>query len=802
MSHKDLMSKLLMGTVAYGAIAAVALPATAQDAAAETDNTFEEIYVTARKKQELITEVPMNIATVSSVEIGKRNLVNKEEFFRSIAGASAPGVGGFNNRGQLILRGLSGGNDATPDTSSTFTDGIPLNFSDLYDVERVEVLRGPQGTLYGSNAIGGTVRVITKQPNLDEMEIGGSVLFKNEANRPGNEVRGYGMINMPIVEGKMALRVTGSSGSQEGKIVNVYNHHNGSVDERFLRAQLLWSPEEDTRVNFKFVHKNYHNTGYTEVDVSKPGSSYEAILTPNADAPYGYDVAFDFPDCPTGSSRPQCKSDGSLGDVNPDFAVWNLMDSEDYQQLNVFGLNIEKDNIIDGVDLIYAGSYQDESDGGRQGGWSRNDAQDMFRTWIIDKDSYTRWTHEFRLQSSGDQALEWTVGAFYDKLSYDPRDDIQWQYHATDNKSRAIASYLWGNYWGYGDPSQIGLDLYGDDTANYNARRNQNDSRELAFFGEAGYTFDMGDSGKLEVTAGLRYYDLHDTIDSQETGIWVNPDGTPNVTLTDDGESGTRKKFSVNYMPNDSFAVYAIYSEGYRPGGNNGSSAPHACNEDENIGSYVDRYSSDQIKNYELGVKGFAFDRKVQFSAAAYQIDWTGVQASVYMPSCGFSYTANAASAKSRGVEFESTTLLTDSLKLILNAAHTNSKMTSDVPSLGAKDGDSMTMVPKYNFYVALDQEFELWGREASARLDVNGYGEYKSNFNTLDQDISPAYQLVNLSAGMQVTENARIGVHVNNLLNERTLSYRKSRSRSGRSQLNEYYNPDRTVSVRLDFSF
>src|SRR5690606_24729762 len=154
---------------------------------------------------------------------------------------------------------------------------------------------------------------------------------------------------------------------------------------------------------------------------------------------------------------------------------------------------------------------------------------------------------------------------------------------------------------------------------------------------------------------------------------------------------------------------FAVYSEGYRPGGNNGANAPQDCSADENIGSYVDRYESDQIENYEVGFKGLAFNRRFQFSAAVYKIDWTGVQADVYMPSCGFSYIANAASAESKGVEFESTTLLTDTLQLQVNAAYTDSKMTSDVESLGAKAGDDMTMVPDYNFYIALDQEINLF---------------------------------------------------------------------------------------------
>ncbi len=778
------------------------VPAHAQDAVDE-ETVIDEIYVTARKKRELAIEVPMNIAVIGAAEISSRNLITKEDAYRSVAGAAAPGVGGDNQRGQIILRGLSGSNDSTPDTSSVYTDGIPFEFDDLYDVERVEVLRGPQGTLYGSNAIGGTVQVITKRPDPYNFEITGSLLFRDENNRPGTETRAYGMVNMPIINGELGLRVTGSTGSRVGKILNVYNGHRGSEDEEFLRAQLLWQPDARTRVNLSYVWEDYYSDENTNVDVSTPPYYYEAILTPNDQATYGYDVQLTFPDCPPGASRPECKtaSIGSLvNEYDPDFAIWMLLDKFDANETNLFSLTVERDDLIEGVDLFYAGSFRTYSNTGRQNHWSRYDAQDMFRTWIDDVDGYERWTHELRLASSGDGALDWTVGAFYDDQKGNPNDEVQWQYHASDNRSRAIADYLWGYWWGYDDPTQLGIDLYGNGNVHYNGSQVRWDDKEVAFFGEVSYTFDIGDAGTIEVTGGLRHYDLSNDYLYTDSGLWNNA-----TTEVKDGEDGIRTKFSLNYMPNDTMALFAVYSEGYRPGGNNGPSTPVSCRNDPAIGNYVDRYKSDEIQNYEIGIKGFAFDRRFQYSSAIYQIDWTGVQARVYMETCGFSYNANAASARSRGFEFESSTVLTDSLKLILNYSSTESKMTSDVPTIGAENGDDMTMVPKYNFYAALDHEFYAMGRDGNVRLDVVGYGKYKSHFNVLPQDVSPAYEVVNLSAGMQITEDTRINLYIGNLLDERIVRYRNSRSRNPDSYWaihHEYYAPDRTVAVRLDLTF
>ena len=440
-------------------VAAASCIATALSVPQVGAQALDEIVVTARKKEEVVLDIPMNISTITETEIKARNIVDKSELYRTIAGAASP-------RGELILRGLSGSNSSSPNTTNVWTDGIPFDFDNVYDVERVEVLRGPQGTLYGSNAIGGTVHVITNKPNLNELEISGSVMFKNEAHRPGTEVRAFGVVNVPIVEGSLGLRVTGQSGGKTGKILNLNDGHRGETEDEFLRAQLLWEPNDKTQVNLSVVRDEYFSDEYSDVDLSTPPYYYEAILTPNAAATYGYDVALTFPDCPSGASRPECKihSIGALvqDGYNPDFATWYLLNHFNANETSLVGLTIDRQDIIDGVDLSYAGSYRDTDTSGRQNHWSRYDAQDMFRTWIDDTNGWNRFTHELRLQSSGDGPIEWTVGAFHDESNGKENPNVQWQYHASDNRSRAIADYLWGYWWGYEDPTQLGIDVYGN----------------------------------------------------------------------------------------------------------------------------------------------------------------------------------------------------------------------------------------------------------------------------------------------------------------------------------------------------
>ena len=760
-------------------------------------NDIDEIVVTARKKEEVVLDIPMNISTITEAEIKARNIIDKTELYRTIAGAASP-------RGELILRGLSGSNSAYPNTTNVWTDGIPFDFDNVYDVERVEVLRGPQGTLYGSNAIGGTVHVITNKPDLNEFEVSGSVMFKNERHRPGTEVRAFGVVNVPIVEGSLGLRVTGQSGSKTGKILNLNDGHRGETEDEFLRAQLLWEPNDKTQVNLSVVRDEWFSDEYSDVDLSTPPYYYEAILTPNGDATYGYDVELTFPDCPSGASRPECKihSIGALvqDGYNPDFATWYLLNHFNANETSLIGLTIDRQDIFDGVDLSYAGSYRDSDTSGRQNHWSRYDAQDMFRTWIDDTNGWNRFTHELRLQSSGDGPIEWTVGAFHDDSRGKENPNVQWQYHASDNRSRAIADYLWGYWWGYEDPTQLGIDVYGNGNVHYNGNQLRWDDTETAYFGEVSYTMDLQDGKTLELTGGIRFYDIKNDYYYTDSGLWNN-----DVTDIKDGEDGNRIKLSANYRPAEDFAVFGIYSEGYRPGGNNGSAPPVSCRNDPAVGDYSDRYTSDETENMEIGFKGLLFDRRLQFSGAIYQIDWSGVQARVYMETCGFSYTANAATAESKGFELETTSLLTDDLKLIVNYSRTASEMTSDVPSIGASDGDDMTMVPKYNYYIALDKEITFRGMDGNLRLDVNGYGKYKTHFNVREQDISDAYEVVNMQASLQVSENTTINLVVNNLLDDRIVRYKNARSRNIGSYWNiyhTYYAPDRTVAFRMDYTF
>ncbi|MFT4926493.1 MAG: iron complex outermembrane receptor protein [Phenylobacterium sp.] len=773
-----------------------------------SDVKIEHVMVTSRKRAESIIAVPMSISTVSALEIADRNLLNKEDVYRSVAGAASP-------RGQLILRGLAGSNDSTPETTSSFTDGIPYNFSDLYDVERIEILRGPQGTLYGSNAIGGTVRVITKKPQLDEFEVKTSIQVNSQKRTEGEEKRIYGAVNIPIAD-TVAMRITGSYSDDPKATTNIQTGVTGYNKDTMIRSQILWQPEDDLTLNLSYILERSGSVGSSLSDVSTGfNSSYLAELTPNADAPFGYDVALGEREGTCNDMRPSCFTNGNLGGIDAKYARYEALDTRDDDDVDLIALTIEDEDFLGLGSLSYAGSYRNEKDGGKQN-WSRTDGQDMFKTWIIDDYSTNRITHELRLQSNDTESnFDWTVGYFYDKDYNDDGANRQLQYHDDTDEAKAIASYLWGDYWGYlgfeyqsvdGSQTQmintvaeLGNFYWNDDTVNYEQRSESYWAQEKALFGEASYTFDLQDMGEIEVTGGIRFYDLADSSRDVLIGIWNG--GVPTISESAGDESGNRKKVSLSWRPHDDMSVYALYSEGYRPGGNNLPALPQSCVGNDNSEFHSPRYSSDEINNYEMGYKASLFERKVSVAMAVYRIDWTGVQAPIRM-SCGFSFTANAASARTQGFEFESKVQITDDLSMTFNYGYTSAEMTADVAALDVQAGDEMTMVPKYNGYLAFDQGFEIFDRQAYIRADVAVYGKYNSHFKGNELDLIPGYEVVNLSTRLEVAENINLSMHVNNLFDTEVINYKRAAGLgySGANYIR--YGEDRNVSLRMDYSF
>lgn len=752
----------------------------------------ERIEVTARRKSESILEIPMAISSISAIEIADRNYTQAEDLYRTLAGAAMPSS-------ELILRGLSGGNSVSPGTTATFVDDIPFNFTNLSDIERIEVLRGPQGTLYGSNAIGGTVRIITKKPKLDEFELFGAIVAGSEKDIAGYDANISLGINVPLVDNTLALRVNGNLEHDQRGYVNMNTGVQSDEDNSFIRSQLLWQISDGIDMTLGYSNVKSADRGQTVGDRSQPEYYWDYALTENPDAAHGYGVDFFKVDCPQGVERPACRmgtAPKALDGVPTKFQVWEAMDPWSDEETDLVTLNFNIDNILDFASLSYAGSYR-KTEYASLNDWSRLDGDDMYQTWIINDWPTERLTSEIRFQNfDSSSSLSWTVGAFYDKSEMNNVPNYQVQYHAGDDISLSVFEQWWISP--EFDMAAYGQDLFGNRQAHWQNSVTESWDEELSFFADVSYVFDLGDAGDFEINGGIRNYHIEDNEITSSLGLW----GTSEDELGGK-ESGNRYKFSLSYRPIDNFSTYALYSEGYRPGGNN-APLTGACINDPKAGDYTKRYESDEIKNYEVGVKGLGFDNRFNYAVAVYQIDWTGMLTDVYMDECGFSYTANGGSARSQGIEFESTTQLTDDLTMTFNFSHTNTEILEDNDAIDAKAGDDMTMVPESNAYLAFDQAFNIMDKQAFIRADYTYYGEYKTHFDVKEEDIVPSYGYVNLSARLEATEDVTVSFHINNLLDDEAIKYKKARSRSDSTVAQQYitYLQGRSVSVRLDYTF
>ena len=272
MSNKKalLLKNSVVCTAVLSALSSMPLYAAENEAQAK-ENNIERIMVTSRRKSESVIEIPMNVSTVGAIEIADRNLLGKEDLFRTIAGAASP-------RGELVLRGLSGGNESGGTTTSeigtttTFTDGVPYDFSDLYDVERVEVLRGPQGTLFGRNTPAGIVKVQSKKPTQDfDATVSGS--YGSFGSTDFRLAVGGGLTD--TLSARFSLLQQDRDDWIDNKAPGFEQKDQlGGYGETAARLQLLWEPNDDFSALFNYHFRDAEaDARIFRANIIKPGTN-------------------------------------------------------------------------------------------------------------------------------------------------------------------------------------------------------------------------------------------------------------------------------------------------------------------------------------------------------------------------------------------------------------------------------------------------------------------------------------------------------------------------------------------------
>jgi iron complex outermembrane recepter protein len=692
---------------------------------------LEEVIVTARKRTESVQDIPVSIQSLSEndlKEMGARGLADYSRFVPSVNVVSYG-----NGSSTLVFRGanVNAGGYVVQGTSSMYLDEISVTATGsqpsirMVDIARVEALSGPQGTLYGSDAQAGTLRVITNKPVMNEF--GAVVDAQIRGMEEGEDsYDGSVVLNLPLIDDKLALRVVGFKAKDGGYIDNVLGHTPdvglgnytdlpsgwGTLDNSHAveddwndsevegwRASLLWQINDDWSATASYLHQNTESGAYSDFDPNV--GDLETIRFNDEFRNDEYDLY-------------SLTIEGDLG-----FA--QLISATGY-----FEREIEQtlDNtvyahywaayycrVLEGVDPAVYYWYYELPEGGTAG-WrdlsycGATTVEGDFLTAYDYPQTVERFTQEFRLSAQG-ETLDWLVGLYYEKT------DEYWQadfaYPTINGSTPGETANPWGqsvskgfNEWRYGledDRLVNGKEWwYSENTPEW---------EQFAVFGEATWHA----TEKLDVTLGLRYFDR-----SNEFVYKVyHPDVCPECpdSAVENGGGDDQEfvpKIAVAYSFTDDIMGYALATQGYRPGGTNRArGAP----------TFPIAYEGDKMTSYEIGVKSMMADGAVRFNATAYYMDWEDYQLELTDPSrvacpdggpdeidgvCGQPWqtvVANAGEASITGVEAELDWAITSNLLFGMNMTWLDAQNGTDVDTDGSgtpnvSDGDRLPVSPEW----------------------------------------------------------------------------------------------------------
>jgi outer membrane receptor protein involved in Fe transport len=732
-------SSFLASCAVAALLSGVGGAAFAADAAADASapNGVEEVVVTAQRRDETVQDVPMTVQALSTDAIAKLNLANVQDILRFTPNVvySAPGAG----QGQLSMRGLSTGRAGEQSYATVgnfpnvavYLDDQSMQFPgrtpDIYlaDMQRVEVLEGPQGTLFGGGAEAGAIRYITNKPklNLFEGDVEGmyGITWHGADNSSFN-----GFVNLPLVTDKLAARVVVYDDRQGGYIDN--------VPSTFTRNEQL---DNNTYIGVK-------PTGGLCPDGGKPNTNTGFCL-PAGTAQYNNFALAQKDQNPVTTQGARAEL---LWQASPD---WSLLISQSVQNLDAEGLSsaypvgsdfqhlqplqvtsfvptYNKDNFestawtlngkVAGLNAIYTGSYTDrhivqqndytnysrtlygqyyECTGGNNSGFGAGKASGPVVpakcyspiTFWHDKVQNTHMSHEARFSTPSDWRIRGIGGLYYEQFRIHDVMDFDYKTIPSCDEGNNLAAALAGGATCVGNDApapgstinQPGVkgDMvgYGDDTT-------RGYDQTAAF---AQLDFDIIPK-VLTVTAGTRYYDYNEF---EKGSIYHTASNCTNVLVCPykaniDAEklsvtyTGFKSHYGLQYKPTKDLMFYAAYSEGYRPGGFNRYPETKApLTSGNNQYTKPVSYAPDSLKNYEAGVKSELLDHRLQFNLTGYHMEWLNSQIALYQPCClgNSTFTTNGANYSIDGVEAQFIARLAPGLTLQGSASYNENKQTN-----------------------------------------------------------------------------------------------------------------------------
>jgi iron complex outermembrane receptor protein len=726
-----------MGAI-YGAAFVALAPVLAQaDTAGADESTgpLQEIVVTATRHEEGLSKVPISVTALTQEAMDVRGIKDFQDVARFTPGVNIDNSGTNN----IAIRGIASTGGAG--TTGIYIDDTPIQIRALafnpddalpksFDVDRIEVLRGPQGTLFGAGSEGGTVRYITTQPSLTQSSIySREEVSDTQGGAPSYELGVAG--GTPLIDGTLGVRATvwyrrdGGYIDRIDPVTLATDQKNANFDETTLiRLAAVWAPTDNLTVTPSYYYQDrYRNDVESYWPLySNPGSDRFV----NADPTQRSD--------PDTFYLPALKIEGNLGwaklisntsyfhrkeETGYDGTLYNLGFYQASGQYSVFQSGGGVSSFLPGVFPLLDGN-----------GIHLPAGATNYRSPASVDNGQQNITQEFRLQSSDPTAsFIWTTGLFFS----DDRQTYLEQIHdpLLNELSLAATGQPYTNFF---------VDLNGNPVT-YDPRF-PNDSyflqthaqdKQYAWFGEGTYAF----TDQLKLTLGGRYSKTEYSFDTLTGGpqLFLQP----RTGNGDKKENFFTPKVNLAFQADPKDLYYFTYSKGFRPGGANNPVPAAACAADFatfGIAASPAQYNSDTVNSFEIGAKN-NFDNRVKLASSIYYIRWNNIQQTVIPPICQISFIDNLGQAVAKGADIQAEIAMTDSLTMELATGYTDGRYTQDSrlsatelqPIVAAGDaivGQSGQPGAPVTASIGLEYKFAVFSHDSFVRVDDEYQGRPK----------------------------------------------------------------------------
>jgi iron complex outermembrane receptor protein len=814
---------LALGAAAVGC-GMLPVLATAQQAAPQAPGTLEEVIVTAQKRAANLQDVPFSVSASSEAQIRDSGSGNIVDLARNIAGFAIADLGP--GQSQMAIRGISSGQvirdqPGVKEQVGVYLDESPISVAlftpdlELFDIDRFEVLRGPQGTLFGAGSEAGTVRYITRQPQIGKFEAVTDASFEEvQHGDQGGSVRGA--VNIPV------------SDMAAGRLAVYWHHLPGFIDaiqpggglkkdvndgdRAGMRLALLVKPSDELSITPRVIYQNLSTNGYPRVDL------YNILANPYTTvSPVSIGSLQQYT-----QQREGLSDQFLLSDLKVDYAfgLATLTSVTSYTHREVRVLR-DATQLTGSVTVDILGNVPNI------------EAAARVNSPLFDRTSLNVLSEEIRLASNGNEQVDWLVGGFFQHVNRHYGQDLP-----TPGYDALISTP------GSATNAPVDTPFFSD--LHYRLK-------QYAGFGEATWHV----TSQWALTAGLRYYKFTEDKDVLFAGAFAGETFVPNTNPPVPGvvpasthSSGTSPRGIVSYKITDDVQVNAQAARGFRLGGiNDPINLPLCSPTDRVVFGNQPNWKDEKTWNYEIGAKTQWLDRRVTFNISAFYADIKDLQATTTAGTCSSRVVFNVPTARSEGIEAELFARPNRNWDFGLSATFLDAKLTSSVTSTdqngnvvvvgGLADGNRLPTAPKvqaaasagYTLPVMENRDFFAnvtvqyvgssfsqfeneepgWGQICAgcpsttnasqanaARLIVLG-GPLSTSLITFNPEL-PSYTLANLRFGLK-SDRWQVAGYINNITDKNArlaLDYERGRS----ARVGYLTNQPRTYGVYGRYEF